>query len=208
MRCVRVRVCVVVVKTHLAHLFSEVYVLNDFFEQMCINDGVSERIEKQNKTKTNKTEEIEIFLWYFLGFFLCIRFGRLWQADRHVNTISHTLVLASLRSLVYIRGFSHSFMRYFTAYTCILYLSTILCGIKCIVMFDGFLLIYLFITIQKKTPNPCTTMRVCIVVACAHFYWLFCGLFLFFLSLFFFSFLYRIVLIASHCGFSVIFLHT
>lgn len=111
--------------------------------------------ELRNKTKRKqkKTEEIEIFLWYFLGFFLCIQFGRLWQADRHVNTISHTLVLASLRSLVYIRGFSHSFMRYFTAYTCILYLSTILCGIKCIVMFDGFLLIYLFITIQKKNTK-------------------------------------------------------
>lgn len=123
--------------------------------------------ELRNKTKRKqkKTEEIEIFLWYFLGFFLCIRFGRLWQADRHVNTISHTLVLASLRSLVYIRGFSHSFMRYFTAYTCILYLSTILCGIKCIVMFDGFLLIYLFITIQKKKHQIHALQCECVLLS-------------------------------------------
>lgn len=181
--------------------------------------------ELRNKTKRKQTnkQKIEIFLWYFLGFFLCIQFGRLAGMSTLflVHLFSPLVEYFSLFLSLYL---SHSLSLLFSLHTdshTVLWdilqhihmhiisaapSSSAQSVLLCLIAFYWF--IHLLQHKEKTKSMHYTHTHECVfIVACAHFYWLFCGLFLLFLFVFS-SFLYGIVLIASHCGFSVIFLHT
>lgn len=177
-----------------------------FFEQMCISDEVSTNWgTKQNENKQNRRSKSFYDIFWVSS---CAYDSAGGRTGMSTLFLIHLFSPLSLRFSLHTGILTQFYEIFYSIYMHIISApsSSAWSVLLCLMVFYWFIYLLQYETKSRIHASQCDR-GVCIIVACAHFYWLFCGLFLFFLFFFSSSFLYRIALIASHCGFSVIFLH-